>query len=43
MNSEMTAFARGLKCGGFGAYGFDPIGVAVHAAPGVSAAARPPS
>src|SRR5438067_2251988 len=31
MNSEMTAVARGLKCGDFGAYGLNPIGFAAHA------------
>src|SRR5437762_10462608 len=36
MNSEITAVARGLKCGGFGAYGLNPIGVAAQAAPGLS-------
>jgi hypothetical protein len=32
MNREITAVARGLKCGGFGAYGLNPTGVAPHAA-----------
>src|SRR3989442_9632487 len=32
MNSEITAVARGLKCGGFGAYGLEPIGLPSHAA-----------
>ena len=31
MNSEITAFARGSKCGGFGAYGLSPSGLAEHA------------
>src|SRR5207248_2942535 len=31
MNSEMIAVARGLKCGGFGAYGFAPTAAARHA------------
>jgi len=36
MKREMTAVARGLKCGGFGAYGLNPIGAAAHAALAVS-------
>src|SRR5258705_13800057 len=32
MNSEITAVARGLKCGAFGAYGLNPLGFASHAA-----------
>src|SRR5204863_10071245 len=31
MNSEMIAVARGLKCGGFGAYGLKPDAAAAHA------------
>src|SRR5256885_13559565 len=31
MNSEITAVARGLKCGGLGAYGFTPTAAASHA------------
>src|SRR5262245_5169925 len=31
MNSEITAVARGLKCGGLGAYGLKPTGAAWHA------------
>src|SRR5262245_52683266 len=30
MNSEMIAVARGLKCGGFGAYGLTPTGAVAH-------------
>src|SRR5262245_7381767 len=43
MKREITAFARGLKCGAFGAYGLDPIGAAPQAldASGPAAARRP--
>src|SRR5687767_12618530 len=40
MNREITAFARGLKCGGFRAYGLFPSGLAEHASL-TSAASRP--
>src|SRR5688500_3265176 len=40
MKSEITAFARGLKCGGFRAYGLFPSGLAEHASL-TSAASRP--
>src|SRR5688572_8887279 len=40
MKSEITAFARGLKCGGFSAYGLSPSGLAEHASL-TSAASRP--
>src|SRR5688572_14611323 len=40
MKSEITAFARGLKCGGFRAYGLSPSGFAEHASL-TSAASRP--
>src|SRR6187455_1937661 len=41
MNSEITAFARGLKCGGFTAYGLSPSGFAAQASPAISAASNP--
>ena len=41
MNSEITAVARGLKCGGFGAYGLKPIGFAWQASASLSAASSP--
>src|SRR5687768_9078004 len=40
MKSEITRFARGLKCGGFSAYGLFPSGLAEHASL-TSAASRP--
>src|SRR5687768_2172143 len=40
MKSEITAFARGLKCGGFTAYGLFPSGLAAQASP-ISAASSP--
>src|SRR5215203_3752833 len=40
MKSEITAFARGLKCGGFTAYGLSPSGLAEQASP-TSAASSP--
>src|SRR5207247_2886453 len=41
MNSEITAFARALKCGGLGAYGFPWSGVLVQLASIDSAASSP--
>src|SRR6185503_19242661 len=40
MKSEITAFARGLKCGGFSAYGLSPSGFAAQAS-ATSAASSP--
>jgi hypothetical protein len=39
VNSEITAFARGAKCGGFTANGFDPSGFAEQARTGLQPAA----
>src|SRR5687767_15363598 len=39
MNSEMTAVARGLKCGGFGAYGLAPTAADEQASGGAAGAA----
>src|SRR5687767_713604 len=40
MKSEITDFARGLKCGGFSAYGLSPSGLAAQASE-TSAASSP--
>src|SRR5215471_14105692 len=42
MNSEMTAVARGLKCGGLGAYGFVPTAATAHGSSGGTAAESSP-
>ena len=43
MKSEITAVARGLKCGAFGAYGFTPVAGAAQPSGGAGAADSTPS